>query len=74
LLYAALFPVIGLGMLVWAALKARGARAEDVKAGLKTVAMIIAAPLMGLAYVVALPFVLLGVLCWIGGKHLFTTR
>lgn len=74
LLYAAMFPLIGLWFLVGTALKAPGVRTERLKAGLRTGGMIIAAPIMGLVYTIVLPFVLVGLLCWIGGKHLFTTR
>ena len=38
--------------------------------GAKTVGMLVAAPLIGLAYVVIVPVAALGVLAWMGGKAL----
>ncbi|MGZ8265905.1 MAG: hypothetical protein ACXW20_00435, partial [Burkholderiales bacterium] len=62
------------GMLAGSALKRAGVSGDSIKAALKTAGMIAIAPLMGLVYTVALPFVALGLLCWIGGKHLFTGK
>ena len=61
-------------MLAWAGLKALGVDGQAVKSALKSAGMVLGAPLLGLLYAVALPFVALAVLCWIGGKHLFTSR
>jgi hypothetical protein len=37
----------------------------------KNVALFLASPFIGLAYVVAMPFVAAGILAWMGGKALF---
>ncbi|MFA6312010.1 MAG: response regulator [Sterolibacterium sp.] len=46
---------------------------EIAKAGntVKNVALFLAAPFIGLAYVIAMPFVGAGMLAWMGGKALF---
>ncbi|MCX7172374.1 MAG: response regulator [Proteobacteria bacterium] len=46
---------------------------EIAKAGntLKNIALFLAAPFIGLAYVIAMPFVGAGMLAWMGGKALF---
>lgn len=48
-------------------------RPEIAKAGatLKNIALFLAAPFIGLAYVIAMPFVGAGMLAWMGGKALF---
>ena len=53
-----------------AALEAAAAPAEAVRPGshLKNVALFFAAPFIGLAYILAFPFVGLGLLAWLAGK------
>jgi len=72
LVYAALFPFVGMAMLAWTAGKAL---AELPAAGkalkfLKNVGLFIAAPFVGLAYVVLLPFVGTAMLAWFGVQAL----
>jgi len=76
LAYILAFPIVGLGMLAWTALQAQKKKAEEsaklppaapAKPNvLKTTAMMIAAPLIGLAFVVAGPIIGLGLLLWFG--------
>jgi len=49
------------------------ARPEIAKSGntFKNIALFLAAPFIGLAYVIAMPFVGAGMLAWMGGKALF---
>jgi len=72
LVYAALFPFVGIAMLAWTVGKAL---AELPAAGkalkfLKNVALFIAAPFVGLAYIVLLPFVGTAMLAWFGVQAL----
>jgi len=53
-------------LLAAPAAEARG----GVGTALKNVALFLAAPFIGLAYIVAMPFVGLGMLAWMGGKAL----
>jgi CheY-like chemotaxis protein len=71
LAYILAFPVVGLGMLAWAALQAQKAKAAIARpaappSALKTAALVLAAPFIGLAFVVAGPIVGLGMLLWFG--------
>jgi len=76
LAYILAFPVVGLGMLAWAAIQAQKKKSEEAATlqpaapanpnALKTTAMFIAAPFIGLAYVIAGPIVGLGMLLWFG--------
>lgn len=76
LAYILTFPIVGLGMLAWTAIQAQKKKAEQsateqTKATAKpsiakTAAMMIAAPLIGLAFVVAGPIIGLGLLAWFG--------
>jgi hypothetical protein len=67
LAYLLTFPVIGFGMLVWAAAKAV---MNSKKA--RPVALAIAAPVIALAFVTAGPIVALGALAAMGAKSLLT--
>jgi CheY-like chemotaxis protein len=76
LVYILAFPVVGLGMLAWTAIQAQKKKSEEATklqptvpakpSVLKTIAMMIAAPLIGLAFVIAGPIVGLGLLLWFG--------
>lgn len=76
LAYILAFPVVGLGMLAWTAIQAQKKKSEEAAniqpaapakpSALKTVTMMIAAPLIGLAFAVAGPIVGLGLLLWFG--------
>jgi CheY-like chemotaxis protein len=70
LVYVLVLPFAGLLTLFavpfWYAGKALAKRAGGMKTWLRNVALFIAAPLVGLVYVLALPFVGLGMLAWIG--------
>lgn len=74
LAYILAFPIVGLGMLAWMAVEAqRKKSAEAPKAAaavkssaLKNTAMALAAPFIGLAYVIVGPIVGLGMLLWFG--------
>jgi len=76
LAYILTFPIVGLGMLAWTAIQAQKKKAEQSAIGqpkarakpsiAKTAAMMIAAPLIGLAFVVAGPIIGLGLLAWFG--------
>jgi CheY-like chemotaxis protein len=76
LAYILAFPIVGLGMLAWTAIQAGRKKSEEAvklqstapaKPGaLKTVALMFAAPFIGLAYIVAGPIVGLGLLLWLG--------
>ena len=75
LAYILAFPVVGLGMLVWTAMQAQQKKSlEDahlqnapVKSSiLKSTALFIAAPFIGLVYVIVGPIVGLGLLVWFG--------
>jgi len=70
LVYAVLFPFIGLGYLAVLAVRALAARhaAKRVLKVAGNVALFVAAPFIGLAYIVALPFVGIVTLAWMGTK------
>ena len=76
LAYILAFPVVGLGMLAWMAIQAQKKKSEEAAAlqpaapakpsALKTTALMIAAPFIGLAYIIVGPIVGLGMLLWFG--------
>lgn len=70
LLYVLVLPFAGLLALValplWYGGRALARRPGGVKTWLRNVALFFAAPLVGLVYVIALPFVGLGMLAWMG--------
>ena len=74
LAYILAFPIVGLGMLAWMAVEAqqkKSAQAPKLAApakssALKSTAMFLAAPFIGLAYVIVGPIVGLGMLLWFG--------
>jgi len=47
------------------------AAAEKTNNAAKNIALFLASPFIGLAYVIAMPFVAAGVLAWMGGRALF---
>jgi len=76
LAYILAFPVVGLGMLAWTAMQAQKRKAETEAtpqpaapakpSAMKSAILMIAAPLIGLAFVVAGPILGLGMLLWFG--------
>ena len=76
LAYILAFPIVGLGMLAWMAIQAQQKKSEAAaklepaapakSSALKTTAMFLAAPLIGLVFVVAGPIIGLGLLLWFG--------
>lgn len=75
LAYILTFPIVGLGMLAWMAIQAQRKKSEEaaklqaepVKSSmLKSTALFLAAPFIGLAFVVIGPIVGLGMLLWFG--------
>jgi len=78
LAYILAFPIVGLGMLAWTAMQAQKKAAEAAAtqqpaapakpSALKTVVMIFAAPIIGLAFVVVGPLLGLGLLLWFGAQ------
>lgn len=76
LAYILAFPIVGLGMLAWTAIQAQKKKAEAAAtlqpvapakpSALKTIALMFAAPFIGLAFVVVGPIVGLGLLLWFG--------
>src|SRR5665811_2058695 len=76
LAYILAFPIVGLGMLAWMAIQAQKKKSEEAaklqpvapaKPGaLKTAALMLAAPFIGLAYVIVGPILGLGLLLWFG--------
>lgn len=75
LAYILVFPIVGLGMLAWTAAQAQQKKAEEARlhpvapakpSAMKTAGMVIAAPFIGLAFVVAGPILGLGMLLWFG--------
>jgi hypothetical protein len=72
LAYVVVLPIFGLVALLalpfWYGARALARRAGGMKTWLKNVALFLAAPFVGLAYVIALPFVGLGMLAWTGVK------
>jgi CheY-like chemotaxis protein len=72
LVYITVLPLAGLVALValpfWYGGRALARRTGGMKTWLKNVGLFFAAPFVGLAYVIALPFVGLGMLAWMGVK------
>jgi len=76
LAYILAFPIVGLGMLAWTAIQAQKKKSEETAklptaapanpSALKTVALMLAAPFIGLAYVIVGPILGLGLLLWFG--------
>ena len=75
LAYILAFPVVGLGMLAWMAIKAQQKKSQEAAtlrpipatSGLaKSTAIFLAAPFIGLVYVIVGPIVGLGMLLWFG--------
>jgi len=76
LAYILAFPIVGLGMLAWTAIQAQKKKSEAAAAlqpaapakpsALKTMALMLAAPFIGLAYVIVGPILGLGLLLWSG--------
>jgi CheY-like chemotaxis protein len=76
LAYILAFPIVGLGMLAWTAIQAQKKKSEEAAklppaapakpSALKTVALMLAAPFIGLAYIIVGPILGLGLLLWFG--------
>jgi len=75
LAYILAFPIVGLGMLAWMAIQAQQKKSEETAKAppvpakssvLKSTALFLAAPFIGLAYVVVGPILGLGMLLWFG--------
>lgn len=76
LAYILTFPIVGLGMLAWMAIQAQKKKSEEAaklppaapaKSSLaKRIALFLAAPFIGLAYVIIGPILGLGMLLWFG--------
>ena len=72
LVYALLFPVMGLGVLAWHGAGALARRAPRATRIVKRTGLFISAPFVGLAYAIALPLVGLGMLVLLCAKPLFS--
>lgn len=74
LAYVIALPFVGLAMLVgvpiWHSMKALAGRVRHIDTFAKNVGLFLAAPFIGLVYVIALPFVGIGMIAWIGAKAL----
>jgi CheY-like chemotaxis protein len=76
LAYILAFPIVGLGMLAWMAIQAQKKKSEEAAklqpvaparpSALKSAALLLAAPFIGLAYIIVGPIVGLGLLLWFG--------
>ena len=76
LAYILAFPIVGLGMLAWMAIQAQKKRSEEAAkvqptvpakpSALKSFGLMIAAPFIGLAFLIVGPVVGLGMLLWFG--------
>jgi CheY-like chemotaxis protein len=76
LAYILAFPMVGLGMLVWMAIQAQKKKSDEAAklqpvapakpSVLKNIALMIAAPFIGLAYLIFGPLVGIGMLLWFG--------
>ena len=76
LAYILTFPIVGLGMLAWMAIQAQKKKSEEAatlrpaapatSSLAKSAAMFLAAPFIGLAYVIVGPILGLGMLLWFG--------
>jgi CheY-like chemotaxis protein len=76
LAYILAFPVVGFGMLAWMAIQAQKKKSEEAAkmqpaapakpSLLRTTAMLLAAPFIGLAYIIVGPIMGFGMLLWFG--------
>ncbi len=75
LAYILAFPIVGLGMLAWMAIQAQKKKSDEAakqqpaptqSSALKSTAMFLAAPFIGLVYIIVGPIVGLGMLLWFG--------
>jgi len=74
LAYILAFPIVGLGMLVWMAVEAQQKKSAEAprraapvaSSALKSTATFLAAPFIGLAYIIVGPIIGLGMLAWFG--------
>ena len=75
LAYILTFPIVGLGMLVWTAIEAQKKKTEETaqpqpvpvrSSPVKNTALFLAAPFIGLAYIIVGPIVGLAMLAWFG--------
>ena len=74
LAYILAFPIVGLGMLAWTAIQAQQKKSAEAanlqvvaeSSVLKSTAVFLAAPFIGLVYIIVGPIVGLGVLLWFG--------
>ena len=74
--YILAFPIVGLGLLAWMAIQAQKKKSEEAAklqpvaparpSALKSAALLLAAPFIGLAYIIVGPIVGLGMLLWFG--------
>lgn len=76
LAYLFALPFVGLGVLAWSAVKTLMKKRETAsparQSALKRVATLVAAPFIGLAFVIALPVLGLGLLAWFGVRALIS--
>jgi hypothetical protein len=68
LAYVLAFPVIGLALMAWMAIRLMAKRLTPVARFARNVALFLAAPFIGLAYALAFPFVGIGMLAWKGTR------
>ena len=73
LAYALAFPLLGLGMLAWMAMRPLAKRWEPIARFARNVMLFLAAPFVGLAYALVFPFVAIGMLAWKGARALART-
>jgi H+/gluconate symporter-like permease len=76
LAYILAFPIVGLGMLAWMAIQAQKKKSDEAAKlqqpaptqsnALKSTAVFLAAPFIGLVYIILGPIVGLGMLLWFG--------
>ena len=75
LAYILTFPIVGLGMLAWMGIQAQKKKSEEAaklhpgpvtSSIAKSTAIFLAAPFIGLAYVIVGPIIGLGMLAWFG--------
>jgi CheY-like chemotaxis protein len=76
LAYILAFPIVGLGMLAWMAIQAQKKKSDEAaklqqpaptqSSALKSTAVFLAAPFIGLVYIIVGPIVGLGMLLWFG--------
>ena len=70
LAYALAFPLLGLAMLAWIAMRLLAKRWKPAARFARNVVLFLAAPFVGLAYALAFPFVAIGMLAWKGARAL----